>query len=202
MDHLICLCDVLGNGNIITSLWNGTDKTWNSKSLRCFLLCWLNLKCQLPFQICAYGLWMCSWTQQGRWHLDLTLEDESGSASFEAFDKAPIDFRGTALCPIQGDILSEEQCFWKLYIFACLSYIDKTNGLFTCHLLQCVWRRLHLYSPHGGNFNLAVVLWQILMDNILFHKEHTFSVWSYHFWTELSFLLMSKKSPSIGQDLS
>lgn len=157
--------------NIINLFWNGTDRTWNSKTLRCIQLWGLNLKWQLLFQICGYSLWMCFCTEQGHWHPELTLQDESDPASFEALGKAPIDFRGRALCPIQGDIISEEQCFWKLQIFACLSYTDKTKHLFTCDLSRCIWRRLHLYSPLGANFNLSMGLWQILMDNIYFTKD-------------------------------
>lgn len=113
--------------NIITLFWNGTDRTWNSKSLRWIQLWGLNLKWQLLFQICGYSLWMCFCTEQGHWHPDFTLQDESDPASFEALGKAPIDFRGRALCPIQGDIISEEQCFWKLQIFACLTTQTKQN---------------------------------------------------------------------------
>lgn len=84
-----------------------------SKSLRCIQLSGLNLQWQLLFQICGYTLWMCFWRKQGCWHPDLTFHNKPGPASFEAFDKAPIDSRDTALYPVQADIISEEQCFWK-----------------------------------------------------------------------------------------
>lgn len=50
-------------------------------SLRCIQPCGLNLKWQFLFHIHGYSLWICFWTEQGCWHSELILQDESHPAS-------------------------------------------------------------------------------------------------------------------------
>lgn len=156
---------------IITLFWNGTDRTWNFKSLRWIQLWGLNLKWQLLFQISGYSLWMCFCTEQGHWHPDLTLQDESDPASFWGPWQSSHWLQRQSIMPNTGRHYFWRAVFLETADICMLDYTDKTKHLFTCDLSWCIWRGLHLYSPLGANFNLSMGLWQIFMDNIYFTKD-------------------------------